>query len=177
MTRRYAEIAGERFLHENGAWMTFSLEHDRVHTGQVFHVGTYGAALANNGTALLTLKTGASQAHIMWNASVGGNSSFRVIENGAVAGSVAATAYNRNRASAGTPLAAAYTGGTLTGGTALTSLFLPGGSGGLRAGSGTRADNEWLGKENWSYTFEVVNLSGQAAGMSIALEWYEESES
>jgi hypothetical protein len=172
----YAEIAGVRFASEAGAWLTFSLEHERVHMGQVFHAGTINSALGNGATALLTLKAGTLQPHMMWTLAAGGNSTLRILENGAVAGSAAVTAYNRNRGNSGTPHATVVSGGTLTGGTVLTEEYIPGGSGGIRPGGAARAEVEWVGEESWTYVFEVVNVSGQAAGMSLSIDWYELSE-
>lgn len=173
----FVEISGSRFrVEEEGAWLTFDLGHERIHLGQVFHAGTINTALGNGATALLTVKAGTAQPHMFWSLGVGGNSTFRLIEGGTVAGSAAVTAYNRNRGASGTPLATIVSGGTLTGGTALTYTYIPGGSGGQRQGSGSRADSEWIGEVSRNYTFEVVNSSGGAAGVSITVDWYEMSE-
>lgn len=173
----FIEIGGHRVrIEEEGAFIQLDLGHERVHLGQVFHAGTMNTALGNGATALLTLTAGSMQPHVLWNVAAGGNSTFRIVEGGTITGGATITAYNRNRSSTATPLATVVAGGTLAGGVALDGEYIPGGSGGLKPGGGSRADAEWVGDETKKYTFEIVNASGGNAGISITLDWYEVSE-
>ncbi len=175
---RFVEIGGERFrVEEEGAWIALDLAHKRVHLGQVWHAGTVTTSLANNGTLILNVASGTAQPHMLYTTAAGGNATLAIIEGGTISGTAAVTAYNRNRDISGAPAAVISGGGTVTGGTAIFKFFLPGGTGGVKAGGADRASTEFVGRESKVYSFALVNISGGAVPASVQVDFYEVSES
>jgi hypothetical protein len=160
----------------NDEYISIDFDHKKIHKSQKYTVSYYWASVANNGTALLSGVIPAGMyPHAEFELAVGGNCVFSMIEGGTITGGTAVTAYNRNR-NAGTPSMAsiAYHSGTLTGGSTIYQGYMPGGEKNFAVGGGAAADSEWVYKAGVTTTWQLVNISGGAIGVSMEATFYDQ---
>ena len=84
-----------------------------------------------------------------------------------------------NRTSVRTAVTTAFRDPTIAGGTLLFNILIPGGTGGYSAGGSGAVivGTEWILAANQDYAIRLTNRAGTAQPMSLAAQWYEESDS
>lgn len=90
----------------------------------------------------------------------------------------AITAFNHNRNSSKTASSVLKNAPTVTvAGTQIAQAYIGGGTGvgGSRSGSDTKADNEWVLKQNTVYTITFTNDSSGDNVVNVNNVWYEET--
>jgi hypothetical protein len=169
----------ETFDRATYALNTIDYAHHEIHSGSSY-VASYIQDVTGAGTINVTIKTPdtASWAHMLWHVGTELESELRFYEGStAAADGGTITPQNRNRNS--TKTSACVVMGTPTVGTVGSLLFadhLGGGAASARFGGENRADNEWVLKQNTTYTVQLVNMTGSNNQMSVALDWYEHTD-
>ena len=173
------QIAGE-FIDldalRNDAYISIGYGHEKIHDSEMYTVSYYWASVADSGTAMLSgIIPAGMYPHTEFEMSVGGSAVFSMIEGGTLTGGTAVTAFNRNRnaliPSVGT---IAQHSGTLTGGSTIYQIFLPGGGKNFAVGGGASSESEFIHKAGVTTTWQVVNISGGAIGVSMEATFYDE---
>jgi hypothetical protein len=154
---------------------TVDYEHHEIHSGSSF-AAHYIQDVAGSGTINVTITTPNTTrwAHMLWVVGTELEAELRFYEGSTITGGGTITPYNRNRNSSTT--ATCSVRGTPTVGTVGTLIFadhLGGGSASARFGGENRGVNEWVLKQNTTYTVQLVNMTGNANYMAVALDWYE----
>jgi hypothetical protein len=164
----------------NEAAVTMGEVHANIHRG-IFFSGGYGAeGIADDGTLILLVQTGASQsAHLRYAGSAGGDHRVEFFEDTTVsAAGTAIACSNRNRFSSNVCAATVTHTPTVTGvGTELINSILPGGTavgqGQTTPGSSATGFSEWVLKHNTIYMLRITNLAGTAQPLSASVDFYE----
>ena len=151
--------------------------HQRVHEGTMFSADCLrgeGNLVADNGTLVMSMTTGASVPHLIFEVSTGGDAEVQLIETASVTVASALTSHNRSR-SRGPGLASCAVASTVTpGGTLIFNKFVPGGPGPLASGgNGKPFEQEWILKSSTTYAIVATNRGGATKAMSIGAMWYE----
>jgi len=168
----------EAFDKATYALNTVDYAHHEIHSGSSF-VAHHIQEVANAGTINVTIKTPNTTkwAHMLWIIGTELESELRFYEGSTITGGGTITPKNRNRNSSAVSTCVVM--GTPTVGTVGSLLFadhLGGGSASARFGGENRADNEWVLKQNTTYTVQLVNMTGSNNQMSVALDWYEHTD-
>ena len=166
-----------------GAAVVISIPHHEVHEGEMFEISyksAEGGDIADNGTIAFLLRTGAKYDHLVFGGNAGGDAEVEFLEAvGVVAEGTAMAEQNMNRTSVRTAVTTAFRDPTIAGGTLLFNVLIPGGTGGNSAGGSgaVRVGTEWILAANQDYAIRLTNRAGNAQPMSLAAQWYEESDS
>ena len=167
----------ETFDRATYALNTVDYAHHEIHAGSSF-VAHHVQEVANGGTINVTIKTPNTTkwAHLLWLVGTELESELRFYEGSTVAAATGGTITpkNRNRNSASTSTCVVM--GTPTVGTVGDLLFadhLGGGSASARFGGENRGEQEWVLKQNTTYTVQLVNMTTSNNYMAVALDWYE----
>lgn len=165
-----------------GALVTIDVVHHEIHEGELFSV-SYKAPdaspIADNGTIIFAITTGAKFCHLIGSGACGGDAQLELVEDATFTGGTAMTERNRKRTEGDGGNTAQVTrdpGAIPVAGNVLEDLFLPGGTGGNAVGieGGNRV--EWILKPNAIYLLRLTNRAGNAQPASLRAEWYEESD-
>ena len=112
-------------------------------------------------------------AHILVDASCGGNAELYTYEGATVSGGTSFTAVKRNRTSATTSQSAILINPTVTvTGTEIDAELVAGGAG-KKSGGGGAGSLEMVLNPLTTYLFRLTNVSGTAQMAELFLEWYE----
>ena len=165
----------ETFDRATYALNTVDYAHHEIHSGSSF-VAHHIQDVTASGTINVTITTPNTTrwAHMLWIIGTELEAELRFYEGSTATGGTTITPMNRNRNSSGTSTCVVM--GTPTVGTVGSLIFadhLGGGAASARFGGETRGDHEWVLKQNTTYTVQMVNMTGSANYMSVALDWYE----
>ena len=164
-----------------GAAIVISIPHRKVHEGVMFEISyksPEGGDIADNGTIAFLLRTGAKYDHLVFGGNAGGDAELELLEAvGVTDAGTAMVEHNMNRTSVNTAVTTAFRDPTVAGGTLLFNILIPGGTGGNSAGGSgaVRVGTEWILAANQDYAIRLTNRAGNAQPMSLAAQWYEES--
>ena len=152
------------------------INHLRLHEGRAFKAYKIypGATKLANGASCDIAVAWASgvYAHVLVDASCGGDAELYMYEGATVSGGTSFTAVKRNRTSATTSQSAILINPTVTvTGTEMDAEIIAGGSGKKSGGAGSNA-LEILNPLT-TYLFRLTNVSGAAQMAELFLEWYE----
>lgn len=166
-----------------GASVVILYPHHEVHSGSMFEVSyksPNATPVADDGTIVFLLQTGVKYDHLVFGGNAGGDAQLEFLEaSGVTDAGTPMVEQNMNRTSVKVATTNAFHTPTIVGGTLLFDDFIPGGTGGNAAGgSGSvRPGTEWILAANQNYVIRLTNRAGNAQQMSLAVQWYEESES
>jgi len=146
--------------------------HDKIHSGDAYHVSDYGTYSKNAEWDIL-IKVGSTQMHLLWGVSANVGALVELFESPTVtANGTQYTIYNKKRASSNTPDTDVYETPTLTAdGTQFEVAVLPGSN---QSGILCSVDLEWVLKANTDYLFRITS-QGNSNLLGLALDWYEEN--
>jgi len=151
--------------------------HDNIHKGLFFTGGHYIASLANDASLDLLIQNGATNTHMDFYESVGGDSIIMLYEGVTFSNAgTDVTVSNHNRKSANAFIGTITHTPTITGlGNQINStVFSAGGTGGnAQGGSFDGFSNEFVLKENTNYLLRATNVSGQARKASMKVSFYQ----
>ena len=153
------------------------VNHLRLHEGRAFKAyRIYPAAtkLADGASCNIAIAWASGvYAHILVDASCGGNAELYMYEGATVSGGTSFTAVKRNRTSATTSQSAILINPTVTvTGTEIDAELVAGGSG-KKSGGGGAGSLEIILNPLTTYLFRLTNVSGTAHMAELFLEWYE----
>jgi len=153
------------------------INHLRLHEGRAFKAYRIypGATKLANGASCNIAVAWASgvYAHVLVDASCGGDAELYMYEDATVSGGTSFTAIKRNRTSATTSQSAILINPTVTvTGTEMDAEIIAGGSGKKSGGAGSSALEIVLNPLT-TYLFRLTNVSGAAQMAELFLEWYE----
>ena len=153
------------------------INHLRLHEGRAFKAYKIypGATKLANGASCDIAVAWASgvYAHVLVDASCGGDAELYMYEGATVSGGTSFTAVKRNRTSATTSQSAILINPTVTvTGTEIDAEIIAGGSGKKSGGAGSNALEIVLNPLT-TYLFRLTNVSGAAQMAELFLEWYE----
>ena len=162
-----------------GALHVIDVLHHEIHEGTAFSTSfktADDASLADNGTLIFALTTGAKAIHIISIGVVGGDAEIEILEEPTITDGTATTVYNRNRTSLIVTTVTVVRDPTVnTDGTLIDNQFIPGGTGGMTLGGAFGPRSEWVFKPSTIYLFRLTNRSGNVQPASLAVGWYEEN--
>ena len=153
------------------------INHLRLHEGRAFkayRIYPDTTKLADGASCNIAIAWASGvYAHILVDASCGGNVELYIYEGATVSSGTSFTAVKRNRTSATTSQSAILINPTVTvTGTEIDAEILAGGSGRKSGGGGTNA-LEIILNPLTTYLFRLTNVSGAAHMAELFLEWYE----
>lgn len=176
---KYNPVSIHSPLDPMGGVVTIDYAHHEVHEGHMY-IASYkspeGADVADNGTVILQITTGARYNHFTSLVSAGGDTEVEILEGVTSTGGTAVQANSMNRNGDMTPASSVvHTPSISNAGTRIEHFLLPGGVGANFSGGGmARKDTEWILKPNTKYAVRATNRAGNAQPMSVIIEWYEE---
>jgi hypothetical protein len=163
-----------------GALVTIDAVHAEIHEGELFSV-SYKAPdaspIADNGTIIFVINTGALFAHFIGSGACGGDAQLELVEDAVVTGGAAMTERNHKRTEGdggNTVNVVRDPGAIPMPGDVLEDLLLPGGTGGNSIGVDGGQRVEWILTPNSVYLLRLTNRAGNAQPASLRAEWYEE---
>jgi len=153
------------------------INHLRLHEGRAFKAYRIypGATKLANGASCNIAVAWASgvYAHVLVDASCGGDAELYMYEDATVSGGTSFTAIKRNRTSATTSQSAILINPTVTvTGTEIDAELVAGGAG-KKSGGGGAGSLEIVLNPLTTYLFRLTNVSGTAQMAELFLEWYE----
>jgi hypothetical protein len=153
------------------------INHLRLHEGRAFkayRIYPEATKLANGASCNIAIAWASGvYAHILVDASCGGNAELYMYEGATVSAGTSFTAIKRNRTTAITSQSAILINPTVTvTGTEIDAEIVAGGSGKKSGGGGTNALEIVLNPLT-TYLFRLTNVSGTAQMAELFLEWYE----
>jgi hypothetical protein len=156
---------------------TVDINHLRLHEGRAFkayRIYPSATKLADGASCNIAIAWASGvYAHIVADASCGGNAELYMYEGATVSGGTSFTAVKRNRTTATTSQSAILINPTVTvAGTEIDAEIVAGGSGRKSGGGGTSALEIVLNPLT-TYLFRLTNVSGTAQMAELFLEWYE----
>jgi hypothetical protein len=156
---------------------TVDINHLRLHEGRAFkayRIYPSATKLADGASCNIAIAWASGvYAHILMDASCGGNAELYMYEGATVTGGTSFTAVKRNRTSATTSQSAILINPTVTvTGTEIDSEIVAGGAGKKSGGAGSSALEIVLNPLT-TYLFRLTNVSGAAQMAELFLEWYE----
>lgn len=158
---------------------TIAYAHHEVHEGNLYSVSYKSpdaSPIADNGTIILTLTTGAKYCHVQAYGAMGGDAEGEFCEAVDITGGTQMAERNHNRPSSKTATAAVLRDPTVNdAGVLLEHLFMPGGTRQFAVGSTGSQRTEWICLPNTTYMMRLTNRSGGAQPGSIGVVWYEET--
>ena len=159
----------------DNAVVTISGPHHKVHQGRFFNLSKIFAAVANNASADVLMKTGATAPHMVFDVTAGGNAYIYLYEGTTVSADGTTLAVtNHSRASTRVAdLTGFHTPTVSATGTQLDELFIPAGSGPKAGGGGVSFADEYILAVSTNYLIRITNKSGGAADFGVHVEFYE----
>lgn len=153
------------------------INHLRLHEGRAFkayRIYPEATKLANGASCNIAVAWASGvYAHVLVDASCGGDAELYMYEGATVSGGTSFTAVKRNRTSATTSQSAILINPTVTvTGTEMDAEIIAGGSGKKSGGAGSSALEVVLNPLT-TYLFRLTNVSGAAQMAELFLEWYE----
>lgn len=153
------------------------INHLRLHEGRAYNAYKIypDAAKLASGTSCNIAIAWASNvyAHLLIDASCGGDAELYIYENAVVTSGTAFTAVRRNRAIDVASQSAVLINPTVTtAGTEIGAHVITGGTGKHAGGAGTNA-LEMVLKPLTTYLFRLTNVNGSSHMAELILEWYE----
>jgi hypothetical protein len=153
------------------------INHLRLHEGRAFkayRIYPEATKLANGASCNIAIAWASGvYAHILVDASCGGNAELYMYEGATVSAGTSFTAIKRNRTTAITSQSAILINPTVTvTGTEIDAEIIAGGSGKKSGGAGSNA-LEMVLNPLTTYLFRLTNVSGAAQMAELFLEWYE----
>ena len=153
------------------------INHLRLHEGRAFkayRIYPEATKLANGASCNIAVAWASGvYAHVLVDASCGGDAELYMYEGATVSGGTSFTAVKRNRTSATTSQSAILINPTVTvTGTEIDAELVAGGVGKKSGGGGTNALEIVLNPLT-TYLFKLTNVSGTAQTAELFLEWYE----
>lgn len=177
--QKYINAAGSGTSSDPYNPVHIDFPHKKVHEGNFYTLSHIFSTVANNSSAEIIMQLGSTyQNHSVFDASAGGDAEFYIFESPTLNSSGSSlSAINNNRASANTADASYfYTPNVSDAGTQLYGTFIAGGGffgAGGSDGGPVRAGTEMILKTDTTYLIRVVNTSGGAQDISIAVGFYE----
>jgi hypothetical protein len=156
---------------------TLDVNHLRLHEGRGFKAyKIYPSAtqLANGASCNIAIAwaTGVT-AHVLVDASCGGDAELYIYEGAVVTGGTSFTALNRHRILNTASQSAVLINPTVTSvGTEIDAEIVAGGSGKKAGGAGSSA-LEMIFKPLTTYLIRLTNVSGSAQVAELMIDWYE----
>jgi hypothetical protein len=170
---------------DNNSYLTSSdrpfpildINHLRLHEGRsynAYRIYPDSAKLASGASCNIAIAWASNvYAHLLIEASCGGDSELYIYESSVVTGGTAFTAVRRNRVIETASQSAVLINPTVTSvGSELVSHIILGGTGKHSGGAGTNA-LEMVLKPLTTYLFRLTNVNGSAHMAELILEWYE----
>lgn len=156
---------------------TLDINHLRLHEGRAYNayrIYPDAAKLASGASCNIAIAWASNTyAHLLIDASCGGDAELYVYESSVVTGGTAFTAVRRNRVIEVASQSAVLINPTVTSvGTELAAHVITGGTGKHAGGAGTNA-LEMVLKPLTTYLFRLTNVNGSAHMAELILEWYE----
>jgi hypothetical protein len=153
------------------------INHLRLHEGRAYNVYRMypdAAKLAAGASCNIAIAWATNvYAHLLVDASCGGDAELYIYEGATVTGGTAFTAVRRNRVIETASQSAVLINPTVTNvGTELDGQIVPGGTGKKAGGAGT-GGLEMVLKPLTTYLFRLTNVNGTAHMAELLLEWYE----
>lgn len=155
-------------------------DHAYIHAGKGFEVSEK-ISIPSGQTRTYSIKT-PSSGYIHYRNERVATSADKVTlilkESATITGGTTLTPVNHNRVSSTTSNVVVKSSVTVsTSGTTVSTSFIGGGTGvgGARAGDDLKVSNEWVLKQNTTYTVDIGNGSSSANDICINMFWYEES--
>jgi len=153
------------------------INHLRLHEGRAFkayRIYPSATKLADGASCNIAIAWASGvYAHILADASCGGNAELYMYEGATVSGGTSFTAVKRNRTSATTSQSAILINPTVTvTGTEIDAELVAGGAG-KKSGGGGAGSLEIVLNPLTTYLFRLTNVSGTAQMAELFLEWYE----
>ena len=153
------------------------INHLRLHEGRAFkayRIYPNATKLADGASCNIAIAWASGvYAHILADASCGGNAELYIYEGATVSGGTSFTAVKRNRTSATTSQSAILINPTVTvTGTEIDAELVAGGAG-KKSGGGGAGSLEIVLNPLTTYLFRLTNVSGTAQMAELFLEWYE----
>jgi hypothetical protein len=153
------------------------INHLRLHEGKAFktyRIYPNATKLADGASCNIAIAWASGvYAHILMDASCGGNAELYIYEGATVSGGTSFTAIKRNRTSATTSQSAILINPTVTvTGTEIDAELVAGGAG-KKSGGGGSNSLEMVLNPLTTYLFRLTNVSGAAQMAELFLEWYE----
>lgn len=161
-----------------GALVAVENEHHEIHEGETFQVSYKSpdaSPIADDGTVIFVLTTTTKTAHLVFDASGGGDFEGEFREDVTVAAGTSMTPQNKNRTFPNNNTATVVRDPTVSNaGVLLETAFIPGGTGPLAGGGIGSGRSEWILKKGAKYMLRITNRAGNNQPMSLRAEWYEE---
>jgi hypothetical protein len=153
------------------------INHLRLHEGKAFkayRIYPNSAKLASGASCNIAIAWASNvYAHLLVNASCGGDAELYIYEGATVTGGTSFTAVKRNRTSATTSQSAILINPTVTvTGTEIDAEIVAGGAG-KKAGGGGSSALEMVLNPLTTYLFRLTNVNGTDHMAELLLEWYE----
>lgn len=187
----HAQIVAARLIGEysefeqdlpTDSMVVITVPHHEIHEGETWaasYKSPDAGNIADDGTIVFAIQTGAMFVHMVFRAACGGDMETELREGAVIQNDGTAMAeYNKNRAIGdGGNTATVVRDPTINNaGTLIENEFIPGGTGGNAIGGAAVGRPEWILARGRTYLFRITNRAGNAQPMSLAIEWYEESE-
>jgi hypothetical protein len=157
----------------SGAREIIDHAHDEIHDGTMFTVSdTAAIGAGNDRDYLITTPNTAIRMHLTYEAKADGALTINFYEDATTsAAGTALTELNRNRPSATAATGVITHTPTVTGtGTLLDPDFL---NASFKGGGESRADHEWILKQNAKYLLRLSNGTAGTVNSFTRLNWYE----
>jgi hypothetical protein len=153
------------------------INHLRLHEGRAYNVYRMypnAAKLAAGASCNIAIAWASNvYAHLLVDASCGGDAELYIYEGAVVTGGTAFTAISRHRVIDVASQSAVLINPTVTSvGTELDGQLIAGGTG-KKAGGGSAGSVEMVLKPLTTYLFRLTNVNGTAHMAELLLEWYE----
>ena len=151
---------------------TVDYAHHEVHGGSMFHV-SYVADIGNGANLDIGVTTPntSKHSHMVIGVGVEAEARLYLYEDATFSGGTPLTAYNRNRNSSTAATSTVVHTPSIT---STGTLILGAHYGSARTyGGESRAQNEWILKQNAKYLLRVTNLTTNNNFMDVELDWYE----
>ena len=153
------------------------INHLRLHEGKAFkayRIYPYATKLAAGASCNIAIAWASNvYAHLLVDASCGGDAELYIYEGATVTGGTSFTAVKRNRTSATTSQSAILINPTVTvTGTEIDAEIIAGGAG-KKAGGGGSSALEMVLNPLTTYLFRLTNVNGTDHMAELLLEWYE----
>ena len=153
------------------------INHLRLHEGKAFkayRIYPNSAKLASGASCNIAIAWASNvYAHLLVDASCGGDAELYIYEGATVTGGTSFTAVKRNRTSATTSQSAILINPTVTvTGTEIDAEIVAGGAG-KKAGGGGSSALEMVLNPLTTYLFRLTNVNGTDHMAELLLEWYE----
>jgi hypothetical protein len=174
----YVDKDGAQYLTSSDRpFPTLDINHLRLHEGRAYNAYRMypdAAKLAAGASCNIAVAWASNvYAHLLVDASCGGDAELYIYEGATVTGGTSFTAISRNRVIDAASQSAILINPTVTStGTQLDGQLITGGTG-RKAGGGGANSLEMVLKPLTTYLFRLTNVNGTAHMAELLLEWYE----